>query len=119
MAGSRMFRWKHLVRGRSKAIMRDPHRRRLQEMVVPCRQAARNPVVPGWQIRSRRFVAFLLLMFAVTAGWAGTQPPRRVERLEGPWRFLREDLPAASAENFDDSAWTVVTLPHTWNAADG
>jgi hypothetical protein len=88
-------------------------------MVVPCRQAARNPIVPGWQIRSRRFVAFLLLMFAVTAGWAGAQPPRRVERLEGPWRFLREDLPAASAENFDDSAWAVVTLPHTWNAADG
>jgi len=76
--------------------------------------------VPGDRAASRRLLAFLLLAFAVMSGWAeGTPPGRRVEPLDGSWRFLREDVPAASAEDFDDSAWPVVTLPHTWNGVDG
>ncbi|MDO4563151.1 MAG: glycoside hydrolase family 2 TIM barrel-domain containing protein [Clostridia bacterium] len=37
------------------------------------------------------------------------------------WRFGGKDLPAATAANpnYDDSAWQNVTIPHTWNAADG
>ena len=29
------------------------------------------------------------------------------------WRFVRDDVSAASAPDFDDQAWEVVTLPHT------
>jgi beta-galactosidase len=39
--------------------------------------------------------------------------------VDADWRFLRADAAAASATNFDDSAWTNVTLPHTYNAIDG
>ncbi len=39
--------------------------------------------------------------------------------LGGGWRFVRADVPNAQAKDFDDTAWSVVTVPHTWNAADG
>lgn len=39
--------------------------------------------------------------------------------LDGPWRFERADVAGAQAERFDDSAWSTVTLPHTFNAVDG
>jgi len=58
-------------------------------------------------------------MVAATAAWAAPHPARRIEPLDGQWRFLREDAPAARAERFDDSGWSIVTLPHTWNAVDG
>jgi beta-galactosidase len=35
------------------------------------------------------------------------------------WRFLRGDVPAASAPDFTDAAWTKVTLPHSFNAGEG
>src|SRR6185436_8334316 len=35
------------------------------------------------------------------------------------WRFLRSDSANASATIFDDTAWTSVALPHTYNASDG
>src|SRR5579863_1311605 len=39
--------------------------------------------------------------------------------LDSGWRFIRSD--AAGAENpaFDDSSWSAITLPHTWNNRDG
>ena len=86
---------------------------------MTCQQGPRHAGAPGWRIRARRLLAPLFLLFAATAAWAGPLPGRRVEPLEGSWRFLRADVPAASAEDFDDSAWTVVTLPHTWNGVDG
>jgi beta-galactosidase len=39
--------------------------------------------------------------------------------LDTGWKFLRADVPGAQAVQFDDSDWTPVTLPHTWNAQDG
>jgi hypothetical protein len=39
--------------------------------------------------------------------------------LNDGWRFLRADRPDAQAVALDDTAWTPVTLPHTWNALDG
>ncbi|WP_027345754.1 glycoside hydrolase family 2 protein [Hamadaea tsunoensis] len=39
--------------------------------------------------------------------------------LNASWRFLRADASGAQAVSFDDSSWTAVTVPHTWNAADG
>jgi len=67
----------------------------------------------------RRLLALTLLIFAQTISWAAPQPARSVASIDGPWRFLRQDVPAASAENFDDSTWSQVTLPHTWNGVDG
>ena len=55
---------------------------------------------------------------AASAG-AASLPARHVESLDEQWHFLREDVPAAGGADFDDSAWTLVALPHTWNAEDG
>jgi len=35
------------------------------------------------------------------------------------WTFLKSDMPGAETAAFDDSTWTKLDLPHTWNAADG
>src|SRR6266849_10557147 len=39
--------------------------------------------------------------------------------LDSAWQFLRQDVTSAEAVSFDDSAWTAVSLPHTWNNLDG
>ena len=37
----------------------------------------------------------------------------------GGWRFMRQDVAGASGVGFDDTGWSVVNLPHTWNNLDG
>jgi beta-galactosidase len=39
--------------------------------------------------------------------------------INADWKFLRSDAAQASANSFDDAAWTSVALPHTYNAVDG
>jgi beta-galactosidase len=39
--------------------------------------------------------------------------------IDSDWKFLRSDATGASATAFNDTAWTGVALPHTWNATDG
>ena len=49
-------------------------------------------------------------------------PPasHRVDKLlDDGWRFIRQDVPGAQASDFDDSAWSGISLPHTWNNLDG
>src|SRR5579859_2306069 len=49
-------------------------------------------------------------------------PPasHRVDRLlDDGWRFVRQDVPGAEAGGFNDSSWSTVSLPHTWNNMDG
>ncbi|HCT78202.1 MAG TPA: beta-galactosidase [Micromonosporaceae bacterium] len=48
-------------------------------------------------------------------------PPAARQRIDlnGGWRFLRSDASGAQNPTFNDSAWSTVTVPHTWNASDG
>ena len=39
--------------------------------------------------------------------------------LDTDWRFIREDVTNAETAGFDDSTWSTITLPHTWNNLDG
>src|ERR1017187_3472318 len=39
--------------------------------------------------------------------------------LDVGWRFIRQDVSGAQNVGFDDSAWTVLNLPHAWNNLDG
>src|SRR6266849_10511056 len=39
--------------------------------------------------------------------------------LDSSWQFIRQDVAGAEAVSFNDSAWTAVSLPHTWNNLDG
>jgi len=34
------------------------------------------------------------------------------------WKFIRQDVPGAEAPGFDDSTWTTVSLPHSFNDVD-
>ena len=39
--------------------------------------------------------------------------------LDVGWRFIRQDVSGTQNVGFDDSAWSVLNLPHTWNNLDG
>jgi beta-galactosidase len=45
------------------------------------------------------------------------QGPRTIQPLTTGWRFLQADAVGAQMPEFDDSAWSVVTLPHDWSIA--
>jgi beta-galactosidase len=53
------------------------------------------------------------------AGYTAPASARQEVSLDEGWRFIRADAPGAEGRDFDDRAWTAVTLPHTWNAQDG
>jgi beta-galactosidase len=55
---------------------------------------------------------------AQTAPYAPPQSPRAKMNFNLNWKFIREDVPGAEAPGFDDSAWTTVSLPHSFNDAD-
>ncbi|MBP2478039.1 beta-galactosidase [Crossiella equi] len=58
---------------------------------------------------------------AVTPAASAYEPPRTRQStgLDAGWRFERSDVPGAQAPGFDDSRWSTVSVPHTWNAQDG
>jgi beta-galactosidase len=67
-----------------------------------------------------------VLLFAVltclnpwTAAAAPAPNPRAEQSLVSGWKFHLGEADGAEAEAFDDSGWTTVELPHTWNAVDG
>ncbi len=65
-------------------------------------------------------VTALLCAFCVPVATAAPPGHPRGERvLATGWKFHLGDVPGAAAPEFDDSAWAQVSLPHTWNAADG
>jgi beta-galactosidase len=57
---------------------------------------------------------------------AGVGPPaspangnRQIIGLDHGWRFFKGSVAGAERPSFDDSAWSRVNVPHTWNARDG
>lgn len=66
----------------------------------------------------------LSLAQTTSDGAAGTktfQPPassRAAYNFNPGWKFIRQDIADAVKPEFDDSAWTAVSTPHTWNDVD-
>ena len=68
-----------------------------------------------------------LISIAIIAIWipavsAAYTPPtsNRVDlSLDNSWKFNRSDVSGAQNTAFDDSSWTSISLPHTWNNMDG
>jgi beta-galactosidase len=52
------------------------------------------------------------------AAYAPPQSPRVTYNFNPDWKFMRKDVPEAVNPAFDDSTWTNVSLPHTWNDVD-
>lgn len=55
----------------------------------------------------------LLAMDEALAAERGRTP------IDAVWSFLRADAPDAASPDFDDSGWSRVTLPHSFNGSDG
>ena len=73
-----------------------------------------------------RFFPRGALVFLVIASWSLSaqtyNPPvtgRADINLDSNWRFIRQDVGGAQTNSFDDSTWTNLNLPHTWNNLDG
>ncbi|MGA2198150.1 MAG: sugar-binding domain-containing protein, partial [Bryobacteraceae bacterium] len=55
---------------------------------------------------------------AQTASYAPPVSPRAKLNFDLNWKFIREDVPGAEAAGFDDSAWSTISTPHTFNDVD-
>ncbi|MBC8095991.1 MAG: beta galactosidase jelly roll domain-containing protein [Akkermansiaceae bacterium] len=69
-----------------------------------------------------RFVCPLICLapfLAAAQTYVPPAPGRESVNLNPNWRFIRQDVAGAQAAGFDDSVWSVVNLPHTWNNLDG
>jgi beta-galactosidase len=51
--------------------------------------------------------------------WLPAGPTRKWVNLDTGWSFHFGDVPEAAQGSFDDSGWTKVDVPHTWNGEDG
>jgi beta-galactosidase len=66
--------------------------------------------------RALSAVAGLLAVFCAVAQSQGDGAPRVLMDLSHGWRFRQADsLSGVESGAFDDSQWTQVELPHTWN----
>ena len=55
---------------------------------------------------------------AQTARYAPPVSPRAKLNFDLNWKFIREDVGGAEASGFDDSAWSTISTPHTFNDVD-
>jgi len=69
-------------------------------------QAAVESLEPRW------------LLSAVTA-YVPPTVARTSISLDSAWRFHKGDVAGAQAVGFNDSSWSSISVPHTWNALDG
>ena len=74
-------------------------------------------------IPSRLAAAILLLatstgLFAAEAGFTPPASPHAIYSFNPGWKFIRADVTNAEQVVCDDSQWTDVSAPHTYNDAD-
>lgn len=72
-------------------------------------------------LRPLRLFPLLLAAAATLAAADSFQPPaspRATYDFNAGWKFVRQDVSGAEAPAFDDSHWTTVSTPHTWNDTD-
>jgi beta-galactosidase len=67
----------------------------------------------------RCFLATILLVLSFGMLRAKENTPRMIRSLNEGWRFdLAEHAEGVAAPSYDDSRWSRVSLPHTWNVND-
>lgn len=71
----------------------------------------------------RKLLSLPTVILLSTAAIAQTYVPPANHRVDtvinSNWRFIRQDVTNAQNTGFDDSAWSAISLPHTWNNLDG
>jgi beta-galactosidase len=58
------------------------------------------------------------MLFAITIAAVANGQTRSVTEIAQGWKFVRTDVNGAEAPSFNDSNWTEVSVPHTWNDKD-
>jgi beta-galactosidase len=64
------------------------------------------------------FIAGASVAAAATAAYQPPASPRASFDFNADWKFMREDVSGADAAPLNDSSWTTVSTPHTWNEVD-
>jgi beta-galactosidase len=54
----------------------------------------------------------------MAAAYEAPASPRITYNFNPGWKFIRQDVPNAEQPGFDDSQWTSVSAPHTYNDVD-
>ncbi len=57
-------------------------------------------------------------VFAAGTGYVPPASPREKLNFNFDWKFIRQDVGGAEAPAFDDSSWTTVSTPHSFNDVD-
>jgi len=59
-----------------------------------------------------------LTALAADVPYAPPASPRQTIDFDPAWRFIRQDVPGAEQPGFDDSNWTTISTPHSFNDVD-
>ncbi len=59
-----------------------------------------------------------LTALAADAPYAPPASPRQTINFDAAWKFIRQDVSGAEQPNFDDSNWTTISTPHSFNNVD-
>jgi beta-galactosidase len=109
MAVNVIFHFHRKSEERGKPMPRPPISRR-EFLSTAAAAAAAIPVVAG-SARS-------ILAAAQVARFTPPASPRSRINFNLNWRFIREDVAGAEACEFDDSHWTTISTPHSFNDVD-
>src|SRR6185436_18366761 len=85
---------------------------------ITVRALAARRVRRTLEIMSRfRSVSLVLLL---AAGWPKSDfaAERLTLNFNPDWRFIKADVAGAETRAFDDTAWSVISTPHTFNDVD-
>ena len=101
------------------------HRKQWKKEEHPCRDLP-YPAASFFQQPPSRQPDYLsvtgpvrsILATAQAARFTPPASPRSRINFNLNWRFIREDVPGAEAPDFDDSHWTTVSTPHSFNDVD-
>ena len=59
-----------------------------------------------------------LAAMAADAPYAPPASPRQTINFNSAWKFIRQDVPGAENPKFDDSSWSTISTPHSFNDVD-
>jgi beta-galactosidase len=69
-------------------------------------------------VRLVALFAFVAVVHAAAAVYQPPASPRAIYNFNPGWKFAFGDATGAERPDFDDAAWSSVSLPHTWNETD-
>jgi beta-galactosidase len=74
-------------------------------------------------MKSIHYSIMTLTLVIIFIGFTGcssydSQENQRTLLFDQEWRFIKDDPPGAEKQDFDDSGWKILDLPHDWSIED-